>query len=37
MVGAEGLASPSGFALPVGSSMVPPTYADFGTCFSGAG
>jgi hypothetical protein len=35
MDGAEGSASSSGFALPVGSLVVSPTSEDFGTCFSG--
>jgi hypothetical protein len=35
MAGAKGLASSFGFALLVGSSVVPPTSAGFGTCFSG--
>jgi hypothetical protein len=37
MARAEGSVSSSGFALPVGSSVVFPTSAVFGTCLSGAG
>jgi hypothetical protein len=37
MASVEGLTSSSSFALLVVSSVVPPTSADFGTYFSGAG
>jgi hypothetical protein len=37
MARAEGSVSSSGFALPVGSSVVSPTSVIFGICFSGAG
>jgi hypothetical protein len=37
MAGAEGSTSSPVLALPVGSLVVPPTSADFGTCSSAAG
>jgi hypothetical protein len=37
MAGAKGSVSSFGFALPIGSSVVSPTSAIFGTCFSGVG